>query len=154
MKKFIYLFLSIFLFSVISCSKKCYMQNADIWQTTINGADITKQVHALTELIASADADIDQLGSAIASGKADAKLKLSWDLNKTVKKNKYKETIWDKDVWHEIQLASRAYCAVQGEINAGMYRTPEQYNSALNQLQNAREYLLTAKKKAGESTTR
>ena len=129
------------------------MQNADKWQTVTSGADVTKQVQALTELIASADADINQLGSAITGGSANAKMNLKWDLNKTVKKNKYKETIWDKDVWHEIQLASRAYCAVQGEIKAGLYKTTEQYNSALSQLQKAREYLLTAKKKAEKSTT-
>lgn len=129
------------------------MQNADKWQTVTIGADVTKQVTALTELIASADADINQLGSAISDGSANADLTLKWDLDKTVKKDKYKETIWDKDVWHEIQLASRAYCTVQSEIEAGIYKTPEQYSSAISQLQVARDYLLTAKKKAESSTT-
>ena len=94
------------------------MQNADKWQTVRSGADITKQVQALTELIASANADLNQLESAISEGSANANLNLRWDLNKTVKKNKYKQTVWDLDVWHEIQIASRVYCALQNEIKS------------------------------------
>jgi hypothetical protein len=153
MKKLLLSTFTILALLLTSCSKKCYMSNSDKWQTLIKGADITKQVNAITELVASLDADINQLSNTIGNAKGDAKLKLSWDLNKTVKKSKYKETIWDKDVWHEIQLASRVYCALQSEIQAGMYKTDAQYASALVQLKQAKEYLLVAKKKAEESTT-
>jgi len=152
MRKAIFITVLIF-FIKEGYSQRCPMDNVSQWQTVSKGADVTKQITALTELVASADVDISEVEKKIKGGKAKAKLDLKWDLNKTVKKKIFKETVWDKTVWHDIQLASRAYCALFSEIKLGLYRTPEQYNSALKQLQEAREYLLSAKKKAETPTT-
>jgi hypothetical protein len=135
-----------------SCSPKCDMENSSKWQTVKKGADVNKQVTALTELIVAADADIGKVTTAVANGKANGKLDLKWDLDKTIKKSKYKETVWDLEVWHEIQIATRVYCTTRSEIAAGIYKTEAQYNKALEQLDQAKNYLISAQAKAKETT--
>ncbi|WP_194972647.1 hypothetical protein [Aquiflexum lacus] len=153
MKKSLVL-IPIFIITLFGCSKKCFMDRASKWQTTISGADVNSQVNALTELIASVNADVDKLDDVIGKASGEAKLNLSWNLDKTTKKKKYKETVWDKDVWHSIEVAARSYCSVQREIDAGYYNTPELYTKALEQLKESRGYLELAKKKAEESITK
>lgn len=151
MKKFFFFFMLIAInFCVMG--QKCPMEDVDKWQTTLQSTDSKSQVDALTELVAAANGDIAQVQGLLNSAKADAKLKLSWSLSKEAKKKKYKETIWDKDVWHEIKQCRTAYCALWGEIKAGLYDTPEGKKKALAQLETTRNYLLTAKKKLENST--
>ena len=129
------------------------MQEIDKWQTVQIGANVDKQVTALAELVVAADGDIAKLESIINGGKANGELKLNWQLSKQAKKNTYKETVWDKEVWQEIYKARMAYCALFSEIKQGLYNTPENYNDALKQLKSTKEFLLNAKKKLEKSTT-
>ena len=138
---------SLLLINLTSHGQKCPMEDVDKWQTTINSKESKSQIDALTELVAAAEGDIAQVQQLINSAKADGKLKINWSLSKEAKKKKYKEVVWDKDVWHEIKKCRTVYCALYGEIKAGFYKTPESYSKALEQLEQTRNYLLKAKKK-------
>lgn len=130
------------------------MEEVDKWQTVQVGANIEKQVTAITELVAAAEGDITKVENIINSGKTSGSLKLSWQLSKQAKKNKYRETIWDKEVWQDIYKARMAYCALFSEIKQGLYNTAETYKDALSQLKSTRDFLLNAKKKLEISTTK
>ena len=144
--------LLLIIFLLFGCKTSCPMKQVDKWQTQKVGTDIERQTEAIASLVAAVEGDISTMQELLDSTKLD--LKLGWEFSSEVKRNKYKETVWDKDVWQEMRAGIEVYCATRDEIERGVYKTSKQYQTAIDRLEKTKEFLTTAKKKLEESSTK